>query len=339
MKTKKDGKAAAFFRKLTGNHEVSLALILILMFVVVDILSGGTFHTFGNITDIFRNNALTLLMSLGMLLVLLTGGIDISITGVLAFSGMTIGLMMKNNMFAGVPLPLRIVMFFVIATTIGTACGFINGIIIAKGKVSPIICTLGAMYVWRGMAYIISNNSWASALDVQGFSDFGKEGSLGPYIILIVAFAAFFVLMKWTGFGRKVYAIGSNKEAARISGINVDRVQIAVYTIMGALSGLAGALSVSIYASGQPNMQTGKEMDVIAACVIGGVSMSGGRGAVLGTLLGGIFYAIVYKALPLVGLESIWQNLIKGVIILAVVVINVVTQRTMKRRTLARREI
>ena len=332
-------KAKEIFRKITGNHEMSLVLILVVMFIVVDILSGGTFHSGTNIADIFRNNALTLLMSLGMLLVLLTGGIDISITGVLAFSGMTIGIMMKNGVLASVPLALRIFLLFLISTAIGTVCGLINGLIIAKGKVSPIICTLGAMYVWRGMAYIVSNSAWASAADVAGYSDFGKDGSPGPYIILIAAFVIFFIVMKWTGFGRKVYAIGSNKEAARISGINVDRVQIAVYTIMGALAGLAGALSVSIYASAQPNMQTGKEMDAIAACVIGGVSMSGGRGTVLGTLLGGIFYAIVYKALPLIGLESIWQNLIKGVIILGVVIINVVTQRVMKRQNLARREI
>lgn len=332
-------KFKEILRKITGNHEVSLALILVLMFIVVDILAGGTFHSGTNIADIFRNNALTLVMSLGMLLVLLTGGIDISITGVLAFSGMSIGLLMKNHVLDSIPLVPRCILLFIIAIAIGSCCGLINGFIIAKGKVSPIICTLGAMYVWRGMAYIISNSAWASAADVAGYSDFGKDGSVGPYIILAAAFIVFFILMKWTGFGRKVYAIGSNKEAAAISGINVDRVQIAVYTIMGSLAGLTGALSVSIYASAQPNMQTGKEMDVIAACVIGGVSMSGGRGTVLGTLLGGIFYAIVYKALPLVGLESIWQNLIKGVIILGVVIINVVTQRVMKRRNLARREI
>ena len=320
-------------RKITGTREVSLAIILVVLFVVVDFLSGWVFHGGANIAQIFRNNALTMLMSLGMLCVLLTGGIDISITGVLAFSGMTIGLLQKYDIIHNT------LLLFIIATLIGSLCGLINGLIIAKGKVAPIICTLGAMYVWRGMAYIISNNAWASAQDVAGYSDFGKDGSWGPYIILAIVFVIFFIVMKWTGFGRKIYAVGSNREAARISGINVDRVEIAVYTLMGTLAGLAGALSVAIYASGQPNMQTGKEMDVIAACVIGGVSMSGGRGTVLGTLLGGVFYAVVYKALPLIGLESIWQNLIKGVIILAVVIVNVVTQRTMHRQNLARRDI
>ena len=320
-----------FFRKLTENHEITLALILVVLFLVVDVISGWTFHSIGNIGEIFKNNALTLIMSLGMFCVLLTGGIDISITGTLAFAGMTIGLLQKYNIIHNT------VLLFAIALAIGALCGFINGLIIAKGKVSPIICTLGAMYIWRGLAYVISNNQWASGEDVASFSKFGN--SAGPYIILVLAFAVYFAVMKWTPFGRKVYAVGSNREAARISGINVDRVEIAVYTLMGLLAGLAGALSVSIYGSAQPNMQTGKEMDVIAACVIGGVAMSGGRGTVVGTLLGGIFYAVVYKALPLVGLDAIWQNLIKGVIILGVVIINVLTQRAVTRQNLTRREI
>ena len=319
-------------KKITSIREVSLGLILILLLAVVEILS-PSFLSLTNIAQMFRNNALTMLMSLGMLCVLLTGGIDISITGVLAFSGMTIGLLQKYDIIHNT------LLLFLIATAIGTVCGLINGLIISKGKVAPIICTMGAMYIWRGMAYVISNNAWAGAKDVSGFSDFGKDGSIGPYIILGVAFVLFFIVMKWTNFGRRIYAVGSNREAAAVSGINVDGVIIQVYTVMGTLAGLAGALSVSIYASAQPNMQTGKEMDVIAACVIGGVSMSGGRGNVVGTFLGALFYAVVAKALPLVGLESIWQNLIKGVIILAVVILNVVTQRSMKKRSLERREM
>ena len=130
-----------------------------------------------------------------------------------------------------------------------------------------------------------------------------------------------------------------NPEAARISGINTDRTIASVYMIMGLLAGLAGVLSVSIYASAQPNMQYGKEMDVIAACVIGGVSMSGGRGSVVGTFLGALIIAIIAKALPMVGIDAIAQNLVKGLIILAVVVLNVLTQRTIDRQNLLRREM
>lgn len=323
----------SLWKRLTGSREASLVLILVALLIVVTILSGGTFLTPSNISQIFRNNALTMLMALGMLCVLLTAGIDISITSILAFSGMTIGLLQKYDILHNTFL------LFLIAALIGTGCGLLNGLIISKGKVAPIICTMGGMYIWRGLAYVISNNNWASGADVSGFSDFGKDGSVGPYIILAIAYVVFFIVMKWTTFGRRIYAVGSNAEAAEVSGINVDKVISLVYMIMGLLAGLSGALSVSIYASAQPNMQYGKEMDVIAACVIGGVSMNGGRGSVVGTFLGALFYAIVAKALPLVGLESIWQNLIKGIIVLAVVLLNVLTQRAMDRANLERREL
>ncbi len=323
----------SLWKRLTGSREASLVLILVALLIVVTILSGGTFLTPSNISQIFRNNALTMLMALGMLCVLLTAGIDISITSILAFSGMTIGLLQKYDILHNTFL------LFLIAALIGTGCGLLNGLIISKGKVAPIICTMGGMYIWRGLAYVISNNNWASGADVSGFSDFGKDGSIGPYIILIIAYVVFFIVMKWTTFGRRIYAVGSNAEAAEVSGINVDRIITLVYMIMGLLAGLSGALSVSIYASAQPNMQYGKEMDVIAACVIGGVSMNGGRGSVVGTFLGALFYAIVAKALPLIGLESIWQNLIKGIIVLAVVLLNVLTQRAMDRANLERREL
>ncbi len=322
----------SLLKQLTGSREASLVIVLIVLLIVVSILS-PTFLSPTNIGQIFRNNALTLLMALGMLCVMLTAGIDISITSTLAFSGMTIGLLQKYDILHSTPL------LFLIGAAIGVGCGFLNGTIISRGKVTPIICTMGFMYIWRGMAYVISNNAWASGQDVAGFSDFGKDGSVGPYIILIIAYVLFFIVMKWTRFGRTIYAVGSNPEAARISGINVDRTITSAYTIMGGLAGLAGVLSVSIYASAQPNMQYGKEMDVIAACVIGGVSMSGGRGSVAGTFLGALIIAIIAKALPLVGIDAIAQNLVKGIIILAVVILNVLTQRAMERRNLLRREL
>ena len=325
-------KKKSILQKITGSREVSLVLVLIVLLIVITILS-PSFLSPSNVGQIFRNNALTFLMALGMLCVMLTAGIDISITSTLAFAGMTIGLLQKYNVIHNTFL------LFVIGTAIGIGCGFVNGIIIAKAKVSPIICTMGFMYIWRGMAYVISNNNWASGADVSGFSDFGKDGSVGPYIILIVVYVLFFIMMKWTRFGRRIYAVGSNAEAAQVSGINVDRTIISVYTMMGLLAGLAGVLSVSIYASAQPNMQYGKEMDVIAACVIGGVAMTGGRGSVVGTFLGALIIAIIAKALPLVGIDAIAQNLVKGIIILAVVILNVVTQRMMDRQNLLRREM
>lgn len=327
----------SLWKRITGSREASLVLILVIMMVLVAIVQyssgNGVFFSATNIGQIFRNNALTMLMALGMMCVILTAGIDISITSTLAFAGMIVGMLQKYDICHNTFL------LFLIAAAIGLGCGFLNGLIISKGHIAPIICTMGFMYIWRGLAYVVSNNQWASGADVSSFAEFGKDGSVGPYIVLAVAYVLFFIIMKWTTFGRQIYAVGSNREAAAVSGINVDRVLIRVYMIMGLLAGISGALSVSIYASAQPNMQYGKEMDVIAACVIGGVAMTGGRGSVVGTFLGALFYAVLAKALPLVGLENIWQNLIKGVVVLVVVLLNVLTQRAMDRANLERREM
>ena len=201
---------------------------------------------------------------------------------------------------------------------------------------------MGFMYIFRGLAYIIGNSQWAGADALGDFKNFALEDVFGlnkVIAIVILCYIIFFIVLKWTKFGRNIYAVGSNEEAAQISGINVARVKIYVYMIMGILAGLSGALATTVYASAQPNMQTGKEMDVIAACVIGGVSMSGGKGSVLGTLLGALVLAVISKALPLVGIDAIAQNTIKGVLIVAVIILNVITQRTMDRSNLERREM
>lgn len=325
-------KQKSIWKQMTKSREFSLVIVLIVLCVAATIFN-PSFLSPTNIAQIFRNNALTMIMSVGMLCVLLTGGIDISIASILAFSGMTVGMLLKYDVISNT------LVLFVIASAIGIGCGLLNGLIISKGNVAPIISTMGFMYVWRGLAYVISNNEWASGADVSGFSDFGTDGALGPYVLIAVVFIAGFIIMKWTKFGRKIYAVGSNTEAARVSGINVDGVLIYTYVIMGFLAGLCGALSVSIYASAQPNMQYGLEMDVIASCVIGGVSMSGGRGSVAGTFLGALILSFITRALPLVGIDAIAQNMVKGILILVVVVLNVVTQRMMDKASLERREM
>lgn len=283
-----------------------------------------------------KNNAVIMIMTLGMLGVLLIGGIDISIASTLALSGMSVGMLMKYSVVENTFL------LFLIAVVIGALCGLLVGLIISKGKVLPIIATMGFMYIYRGLAYIIANSQWASAENLGTFKDFALGSVFGinnVIIVMIVCYIIFFIVMKWTKIGRMVYAVGSNREAAQISGINTSNVELMVYTVMGILAGLSGALAVSIYSSAQPNMLYGREMDVIAACVIGGVSMTGGRGSVAGALLGSLILAIIAKALPLVGIEAIAQNTVKGVIILVVIVLNVITQRMMDKNNLKGREM
>ena len=213
-----------------------------------------------------------------------------------------------------------------------------------RADVPPIIATMGFMYIYRAMGYLVSHNGeWASAAALGKFKDFATTKFLGMSLVIwviIFCYAVFFVFMKWTTLGRRIYAVGSNPSAAEVSGINVKNIKLLVYTIMGLLAGLGGALQVSIYASAMPDMQQGGEMDVIAACVIGGVSMSGGRGTVLGALLGSLILATIAKALPLIPFfDQLWLNTIKGVIILVVVVVNIVLQRTADKNALKGREM
>lgn len=329
----KDNKS--ILKKITASREASLVIVLIVLCVVISLRS-PSFLTLKSITDMLKNNAVIMIMTLGMLNVLLIGGIDISIASTLAFSGMTVGMLLKYGKVENTFL------LFLIAIGVGALCGLIVGLVIAKGKVLPIIATMGFMYIYRGLAYMISNSEWASAENLGDFKNFALGKFLGinnVILIMIICYIVFFIVMKWTKIGRMVYAVGSNREAAQISGINVSNVELMVYTVMGMLSGLCGALAVAVYSSAQPNMLYGKEMDVIAACVIGGVSMTGGRGSVAGAFLGSLILAIIAKALPLVGIDSLAQNTVKGLIILVVIILNVVTQRVMDKNNLKGREM
>ena len=323
-------------KKLTGSREFLLAVIVVAMFVIVSIINPA-FFSFDSVTGMLKNNAVTMVMALGMLGVMLVGGIDISITSTLAFSGMAIGMLLKYGRISSTLLA------FLIAIAIGAACGFLVGLVISRADVPPIIATMGFMYIYRAMGYLISNGGeWAGAAALGAFKNFGTDRVLGlskVIWVILFCYVVFFIVMKWTRIGRQVYAVGSNAEAAEVSGIKVRNIKLMVHTVMGLLAGLSGALQVAVYASAMPDMATGTEMDVIAACVIGGVSMSGGRGSVIGALFGALIMAIIPKALPLLHIDALWQNTIKGVMILAVVVINVILQRIADRNALARREM
>lgn len=329
-----DKKSA--LKKITGSREILLVGILILLFAAVTVIN-PSFLTPKSIMDMLKNNAVTMVMALGMLCVMLVGGIDISIMSTLALSGMSVGMLLKYEVITSP------VLAFLISVAIGTVCGLLVGLVISRANVPPIIATMGFMYVFRAMGYLVSNGGeWAGAAALGSFKDFATTKFLGLNCVIwviILCYVFFYFFMKWTRTGRKIYAVGSNASAAEVSGINVKNIKMMVYVIMGFLAGLGGALQVSVYASAMPDMQQGGEMDVIAACVIGGVSMSGGRGSVVGALLGSLILATIAKALPLVGFDALWQNTIKGVLILVVVVVNVVLQRIADKNALKRREM
>lgn len=329
-------KLKTIAKTLTKSREVSLIFVLIILCGAIQI-KNNQFLSAANINDLLVNATIMCVLAAGMMGVLLIGGIDISIGSTVALSGMVTALIMRD--YPQTP----VLVSWLIAIVVGLLCGLLNGLIIAKGGVIPIIATLGLMNIFRGATYLVANSQWVHKEQITlAFQDFTLNSFLGINNMIIVAVICFLLLavfLKYTRTGRKIYAVGSNSEAAQISGISIDRIKILVYTLMGALAGLAGALWVSKYASAQGDSAKGIEMDIIAACVIGGVSLNGGKGTVLGVVLGCLTLGILNNALPLINVSSFWQDAIKGLIIIIALILNTMTQRSLDKNNLKRREL
>jgi len=324
--------------RVFSSRELSLLAILILIVAGIQ-LRNSTFLSSRSINDMLKNYSTTITLALGMMSVLLIGGIDISVSATLAFSGMSASLLMRDGVYSST------LVMFLVSTAIGTLCGLLVGLVISRGKVLPIIATLCFANIFRGATYIISDSRWVSAYQFDSaFKRFAQTRTLtfglmnNLVFIALVCYLVFFVVMRWTRFGRRIYAVGSNPEAASISGININRVKLAVYTMAGSFAGLIGAMYTSLYASAQSDMGMGMEMDAIASCVLGGVSLSGGQGGVPGVLLGAMTMTVISKALPLIGISQFWQKAIKGIIILIAIIINVLAQRAIHRNAMRARE-
>ncbi|MDF2802308.1 MAG: transporter permease subunit [Anaerocolumna sp.] len=323
-------------KKLTSTREMSLVIILIVLCVFIQ-MRNHSFLSFTNINDMITNATMMSILSVGMMCVLLIGGIDISIGSTIAFSGMAVALLLRT--YPGIPTFIS----FILGIMVGTCCGLLIGVIIAKGRVIPIIATMGLMNAFRGATYLIANNQWVAAYQLpNGLKSFATGKLLGVnnmIIVAIVIYIIFTYFIKYTRTGRMIYAVGSNVEAAKVSGINIDKINILVYSLMGALSGLVGVLWISKYASAQGDAATGFEIDIIAACVIGGVSLNGGKGTVFGVLLGTITLGILNNALPLINISPFWQDAIKGLVIIVAIIINTLSQRSIDKKNLKRREL
>jgi rhamnose transport system permease protein len=272
-----------------------------------------------------------------MMMVLLTGGIDLSIGAVIAFCGMVCGLTVKSH--PEIPIPL----IMLEGAAIGAGIGLVTGTLIARFSILPIIASLGIMNAIRGMTYIVSGGAWVSAYQMStAFKGLATGSFLGInnlIVIAIVVYIIFFYFINYTRTGRRIYAVGSNREAADIIGLPSKRIVTLVYILMGFLAGLAGVLWVSKFASAQGDTAMGYEMNVIASCVLGGIAVSGGRGRVAGLVLGVILFGILANALPLVNVSPFWQQAIQGFVILAAIITNVMIKRNNDRANLRRRAI
>ncbi|WP_419872802.1 ABC transporter permease [Candidatus Pristimantibacillus sp. PTI5] len=317
-------------------RELGLLFFILLLAAVVQ-LRNPSFLTWENINDMMTNTAILSVLAVGMMLVIITRGIDLSIGATLALSGMVSAMVVSY--YPGIH-PL---LALLLGTGIGFVCGVGLGFLVARMGILPIIATLGMMNVFRGFTYLISDGKWVSAHQMPAqFKQLGTGTLFGINHLIWIAIFIYLIayyFMSHTRTGRQIYAVGSNPEAARISGIRPDRILWLVYAIMGGLSGMAGVLWVSKFASAQGDTASGYELSVIAACVVGGVSIAGGVGKLSGVLLGAILLGIINNALPLINVSAFWQMGIQGSIILAAVLMNAIVKRGVDRNHLMRRKV
>lgn len=294
-------------------------IALIVMIVVVSILNENFFTT-ANILNILRQTAVNAIMAVGMTLVILTAGIDLSVGSVLALCG-AIG---ASLIAAEMP----VVVAVGAALGAGALLGAASGIIIAKGKVQAFIATLVSMTMVRGLTLVYTDGRPISTgfTDVADtFSIIGTGYLLGipvPIWIMAVTFAAAWYLLNHTRLGRYIYALGGNESATRLSGINVDAIKVTVYSIAGLLSALSGLIVTSRLSSAQPTAGYGYELDAIAAVVLGGTSLMGGKGTIMGTLLGALIIGFLNNALNLLDVSSYYQMIAKALVILLAVLVD-----------------
>lgn len=319
-----------------GIREIALLLVMVLLSAFIQSRSGGRFLTPENIADMLAETAVLAILAVGMMLVIITGGIDLSVGAVMALAGMTAVTFLKHNN------ALHPVAVILIAVAIGLGCGLVNGFFVSRIGILPIIATLGMMNIFRGSAYLVSGGGWILQKDMsKAFMQVATGTVLGVNNLVFIAalvYAAAFWFTNYVRKGRRIYAVGNSMESARVSGINVRNELLFVYAVMGALAGLGGVLYVCKYAVAQGETATGYEMNVIAACVLGGVSISGGTGKVQGVLLGALLLGILNNALPLIRISPFWQQAIRGLIIIVSVIINALIQRSVTRKALERRE-
>ena len=301
-------------------------LALALMVLALSLLSHH-FLTADNGWNILRQISVNLCLSIGMTLVILSGGIDLSVGAILALAGAVAAGLLKNGVAlpaSGVTLEFTTAGAILAGLAVGGAAGWANGFVITRFKLPPFVATLGMFSIARGLTML-----WTGGFPITGLGDnFGYLGTgsfIGmpmPVWIMLALTGIFVVLTKRTRFGRHLYAVGGNERAALLTGLNVSRIKIAVYTLAGALAGVAGLIVTARLDSAQPNAGLGYELDSIAAVVIGGTPLSGGRGSVTGTVLGCLIIGVLNNGLFLLNVSPFWQQVVKGLVILLAVALD-----------------
>ncbi|MFZ2100100.1 MAG: ABC transporter permease [Oricola sp.] len=304
---------------LLRSREFWLAAIIVAMIVATNIRAPG-FASAGALAGIFNDTAILMILALGQMCVILTRSIDLSMASNLALSGMIVAL--TNAAWPGIPVPV----LMGLAALCGLGLGAFNGIMVWLLGIPAIVVTLGTLTIYRGIIFLIAGGQWVNADKLStGFVQMTRIDFLGLPLLswyAVVVAAVFFLLMTRTSLGRAFYAIGVNPTASVYAGIDVGRTKFTAFLISGMLSGFCGYLWVSRYVIGSVEVAKGYELTIVAACVIGGISIAGGVGSVAGALLGALFLGVINSALPVINVSPFWQMAISGAAIILAVVLN-----------------
>ncbi len=298
---------------------------LTLIFCILSALKPDTFLTMENFMNVLRRSSVNGIIAIGMTSIIISAGIDLSVGSMLALSGMA-GAYAMVAIGGSDPQGGAVVVGTVLGIVVGIVCGFLNGVLITKLKLQPFIVTLGTMSAFRGISYVWNNGQ---PYNVPSYKYLGEGIVLGIPIsvvifVIIIAMAGF--LLKYSRLGRYTYAIGSNREAAFHAGVNVDRNLIYIYTFTGLLVGIAAMIATSRTVSAQPTAGIALELDIIAAVVIGGASLAGGRGTITGTIVGTLLISVLRNGCTLLGISTHIQLIVIGLIIILAVAVDQLAQ-------------
>lgn len=304
------------------NKKLSLGALgpviaLVVLIAVISIIN-PSFLGGDNLLNLLRQVSINALIAFGMTFIILTGGIDLSVGSTLALSGALVaGLIAK-----GLPPILAILLGMIL----GAFLGMINGLLITKGGMAPFIATLATMTIYRGSTLVYTGGNPITGIgDSYLFQFIGRGYLLGipfPIVIMLLSFLILYLLLHKTAFGKKTYAVGGNIKAASIAGVKTDKIQILIYTLSGLMASVAGIILTSRLNSAQPTAGQAFEMDAIAAVVLGGTSLSGGKGRLFGTLMGALIIGTINNGLNLLGVSSFYQQIVKGLVIIIAVLLD-----------------
>lgn len=315
-----------FTRKWFQELAIRYSMVIVMLFIIAFFMTQSSrFATTGNFTNILIAAAPFALIAIGQTLVILTGGIDLSVGSVIAVSAMAGAYVAKAN-------PDHMWLALLTAVVVGAVAGAVNGFVVSVFNVPPFIATLGMLTLASGLAYAIGGGAPINNVPSEygAFANTRYIGLTIPVILMIIGIIGFGLMMRRSSYGLRIYAVGGNRQAAKIAGVKTGRIIFSVYVISGALAGLSGLMLSSRVISGSPSLGQSYELDAIAAVVIGGASLMGGRGSIWGTALGLFLIQTLNNGLDIMTVPSYWQDVVKGVLIVAAVAVDVWAS---KRRT------